>query len=46
MVKLKIVGWTSFESEYPTPKFEHDEMMVYVNLIKKELKKKKTDAER
>ena len=41
MAKLKIVGWTSFESEYPTPKFEYDEMMVYVNLIKKELKKKR-----
>ena len=41
MAKLKIIGWTSFESEYPTPKFEYDEMMIYVNLIKKELKKKR-----
>jgi hypothetical protein len=41
MKKLKLVGWTHFECEYPTPKVDKDEMMVYVELIKKELKKKR-----
>ena len=39
MDELKIVGWTSFECEYPTPKYDNDVMMVYVNVIIDELQK-------
>ena len=41
MGKLKIVGWTSFECDYPTPKYDNEVMKLHVDVIKKELKKKR-----
>ena len=41
MAKLKIVGWTNFECEYPTPKVDSEGLKLYLEVIKKELKKKR-----
>ena len=41
MGSLKIVGWTNFECEYPTPKYDNEVMKMHVDVIKKELKKKR-----
>ena len=40
MKKLKIVGWTNFDSDYPTPKLDSEGLKLYLEVIKKELKKK------
>jgi len=37
MAKLKIIGWTSFDSEYPTRMITSDELTEQVNLIKEEI---------
>ena len=37
MAKLKIVGWTSFDSEYPTRMITSDELTEQISLIKEEI---------
>lgn len=39
MSDLTIVGWSDFECEYPTPKFNSDELQEVINLIKEEIAK-------
>lgn len=37
MNNLKIVGWSDFECDFPTPKWDKETMTQVVNLIKEEL---------
>ncbi len=37
MAKLKIIGWTYFDCEYPTRKSKGDELMEEIELIRKEI---------
>ena len=41
MKKVKIVGWTHFDSDYPTLKLDSDGLNLYLELISKEIKKKR-----
>lgn len=40
MKDLKIVGWTSFDSEYPTCAPQQDEMSMYAQLVSGEIREK------
>lgn len=39
MNELKLVGWASFECEYPTPKLNKEDMNKLIELIKKDIVK-------
>lgn len=39
MEKLSVVGWTSFDSDYPTRKINQKEFSYVVNLIQKDIAK-------
>ena len=41
MEELKIVGWTDFDSEYPTKVMNGDEMSAVLELLRKEILEKK-----
>ena len=41
MEKLTVVGWTSFESEYPTRQCTQEEMNEIIELLQEEIKKHK-----
>ena len=41
MEELEIVGWTDFDSEYPTKVMNGDEMSAVLDLVRKEILKKK-----
>lgn len=41
MAKLKIIGWTSFDCDYPTEMISNDELVEQISLIKEEIIKNK-----